>query len=196
MSPPPDSGAAFRWQGVWEEFGRLDVAVYAVIAATPTPALDWIFHRLSRAADQSKLWLGTAAILWALGGARGRRAALNGVASISVTSVVVNAVFKPLSRRRRPQRDTYNVPVARLVAMPRTTSFPSGHAASAFAFVTGVAAALPQAGIPLGAAAALVAYSRVHTGVHYPVDVIAGSVTGVAMTPVTMAALERLRSSC
>jgi undecaprenyl-diphosphatase len=167
--------------------------VYAVIAATPTPTLDRIFHRLSRAADHSKLWLGTAAILWALGGARGRRAALNGVASISVTSVVVNAVFKPLSRRRRPERDTYNVPVARLVAMPSTTSFPSGHAASAFAFVTGVAAALPQAGIPLGAAAALVAYSRVHTGVHYPVDVIAGSVTGVAMTPVTMAALERLR---
>jgi undecaprenyl-diphosphatase len=77
--------------------------------------------------------------------------------------------------------------------MPRTTSFPSGHAASAFAFATGVATAAPEAGFPLSAAAALVAYSRVHTGVHYPVDVIAGSVTGAAMAPLAIAAVERRR---
>lgn len=78
--------------------------------------------------------------------------------------------------------------------MPRSTSFPSGHAASAFAFATGVAGVLPTA-IPLQLAAAMVAYSRVHTGVHYPADVIVGALIGSSVAPVTSAALKRLRAS-
>jgi undecaprenyl-diphosphatase len=83
------------------------------------------------------------------------------------------------------------VPVARHVAMPSSTSFPSGHSASAFAFASGVGSSLPLAGMPLRALAALVAYSRVHTGVHYPADVVAGSVLGGAVAPVVVAALTR-----
>jgi undecaprenyl-diphosphatase len=87
----------------------------------------------------------------------------------------------------------YDIPVARQVTMPRSTSWPSGHSASAFAFASGVGAAWPQAGIPLGVVASLVAYSRVHTGVHYPSDTIAGTVCGVALAPVAVAAVERRR---
>jgi undecaprenyl-diphosphatase len=176
-----------------EEVGRLDAAVYAAIAATPTPALDVAFRRLSHSADFSRLWLGCSAVLSALGRERGRRAAANGLASILLTSSVVNLVLKPLGNRRRPDRDTHNVPTARHVAMPRSTSWPSGHAASAFAFATGVSAALPAVGIPLNALAALVAYSRVHTGVHYPGDTIAGAVSGAALAPLVVGALERRR---
>jgi undecaprenyl-diphosphatase len=191
--PPSETGAAPAPAGWPREVSSLDVAVYAAVAATPSPTLDRVFRRISRAADHSKLWLGTAAALAGAGGARGRRAAVYGVTSIAVTSAVVNVVLKPLGARTRPDRDLHDVPVARHVAMPRSTSFPSGHSASAFAFATGVAAGFPEAGIPLTGAAALVAYSRVHTGVHYPVDVIAGSVTGVALTPLAVAALERAR---
>jgi len=70
---------------------------------------------------------------------------------------------------------------------------PSGHAASASAFATGVATAWPEAGLPLSAAAALVGYPGVHTGVHYPVDVIAGSLTGTTLAQLTAAALGRRR---
>jgi undecaprenyl-diphosphatase len=193
MIPPSDSGALSGRGGWWGELNRLDLAVYAAIAATPTPALDRAFRRLSRAADHSKLWLASATVMAGVGGARGRRAAVNGLASTALTSAAVNLVLKPLGARRRPDPASHNVPVTRHVTMPRSTSFPSGHAASGFAFATGVAAATPEAGIPLFAAAALVAYSRVHTGVHYPVDVIAGSVAGGALAPLAVAALDRRR---
>ena len=171
----------------------LDLAVYAAIAATPTPTLDRVFRRLSQAADNSKLWIASAAVLATIGGPGGRRAAVNGLASVAVTSAVVNLVLKPLGRRHRPDRATHHVPITRQVTMPRTTSFPSGHAASASAFATGVASAAPEAGIPVSTAATLVAYSRVHTGVHYPIDVIAGSLTGEALALLTVAALARRR---
>jgi membrane-associated phospholipid phosphatase len=185
-APPPLQA----WR---EETDRLDVAVYAAIAATPTPAMDVALRRLSRAANHSRLWLGCAALLSAVGGRRGRAAAANGLASIALTSPAVNLVLKPLGDRRRPDRQTYAVPLTRQVAMPGSTSWPSGHAASAFAFATGVGAAWPAAGVPLSVVASLVAYSRVHTGVHYPSDAIAGTVSGVALAPVAVAAVQRAR---
>jgi membrane-associated phospholipid phosphatase len=49
----------------------------------------------------------------------------------------------------------------------------------------------PPAAIPLRGLAALVAYSRVHTGVHYPVDVIAGALIGTALAQAATHALDR-----
>ena len=175
-------GETWRKEGV-----RLDVAVYAAIAATPTPGIDRALQRLSRAADRSRLWIACSALLAAFGGDRGRRAAFTGLASIGVTSAVVNLALKPLGNRRRPDRAMYGVPVTRQVDMPRSTSWPSGHSASAFAFTTGVGSAWPEAGAPLSVLASLVAYSRVHTGVHYPADAIAGALSGMALAQIAVA---------
>jgi membrane-associated phospholipid phosphatase len=181
--------------GDWQdELVRLDTAVYSAIASTPTPLLDRVLRGVSRAANYSKLWLASSALLAVAGGPRGRDAAVDGLASVALTSAVVNGALKPLARRRRPDRDTFNVPAGRQVTMPVSRSFPSGHAASAFAFAAGVAADAPQAGLALNAAAAVVAYSRVHTGVHYPGDVIVGSLTGAALAPIAVSALRRLRA--
>jgi len=65
-------------EGWWAEVNRLDLAVYAAIAATPTPTLDRVFRRLARAADNSKLWIASAAVLATVGGPGGRRAAGKG----------------------------------------------------------------------------------------------------------------------
>ena len=196
--PPALAGAVADATGgglrSWlEDAHRLDLAVYAAVAATPTPTMDEGLRRLSAAADRSKLWVGCSALLAAIGGRRGRRAAENGLASIALTTAVVNLGLKPLGNRRRPDRVTAEVPLTRQVRMPRSTSWPSGHSASAFAFATGVGAAWPAAGIPLSALASLVAYSRVHTGVHYPSDTIAGTVAGVALAPLAVAAVARRR---
>ena len=165
----------------------MDVGVYAAITQTPTPSLDRAMRRLTQASDYWRLWLGSAAILALTRGARGRRAAVTGLASVAVSSAVANLVLKPLGRRRRP--DTSDVPAARHAAMPPSTAFPSGHSASAFAFATGVGSVLPLEAVPIRALAAAVAYSRVHTGVHYPADVIAGAFLGTALAQATARAL-------
>ncbi len=193
--PPGRISTVARFRLIVEEAERLDTAVYSAIARTNTPVLDLAFTRLSRAADHSKLWLGGAAALALTGGTDGRRAAARGLASLALTATVVNGLLKPLGARRRPERAKYRIPIGRRVRMPRTRSFPSGHAASAFAFAGGVASADPPAGSGLIAIATLVAYSRVHTGVHYPGDVIAGAVVGAALAPVGVAAADRLHAA-
>ena len=56
--------------------------------------------------------------------------------------------------------------------------FPSGHAASAFAFAYAVARDQPRLAVPIWLLAGAVAHSRVLTGVHYPSDVVLGFVFG------------------
>jgi undecaprenyl-diphosphatase len=189
-----DDPAPQRRHPAWfEDVERVDLAIYGAIARTSTPALDVAMSRLSRAADYSRLSLSAAAVLAVAGGRTGRRAAGQGLASLGVTATVVNVAVKPLSRRRRPDRVAGDVPLARHVPMPSSRSFPSGHSAAAFAFATGVGHLAPGAAVPLRALAMVVAYSRVHTGVHYPGDVLAGALIGTGLAQLTTHMLARHR---
>ena len=184
--------------GLIEDLVRLDRAVYGVIAETATPNLDIPLRELSSLANHSKIWFAISAGLALLGGETGRRASLAGVASIGAASLVTNVVVKPLARRRRPDREGEEVPDIREVPMPTSTSFPSGHSASAFAFASAVGAEIPVLGGPLRGLAGAVAYSRVHTGVHYPTDVIIGSIIGASIGDMAGAMLRfgtRLRAA-
>jgi undecaprenyl-diphosphatase len=177
-------------RGVLAELHQVDLAVYSAVARARTPSLDNFMRRLSHAANYSRLSLAAAALLSVAGGPSGRRAAGLGLASVGVTAAVVNVLIKPFARRRRPERHALKVPSARHVRMPVSRSFPSGHSAAAFAFATGVGHAMPAAAAPLTALAALVAYSRVHTGVHYPGDVVAGALLGTMLAQGTTRMLD------
>jgi membrane-associated phospholipid phosphatase len=190
---PTHQGAGSIRAEALRELGAVDRAVYEAVARTPTATLDGPVRQLSRAADHSRLWLAIAATLALLGGGRGRQAALEGVVSIGITSATVNLGAKSLHRRRRPHRAAA-LPAARRVPMPESTWFPSGHAASAFAFAYAVGRHLPGLAVPVRLLAAGVGYSRVHTGVHYPGDVVIGSVTGAGTAAMVAAVLDRLAS--
>jgi membrane-associated phospholipid phosphatase len=175
------------------ELEALDVAVYEAVEGTPTPTIDVPLRVLSNAANHAKLYVGISALLFALGGAGGRRAAVTGLAAVATNSLIVNQPMKLLSRRPRPDRGRVRLAEARHTRMPTSTSFPSGHAASGFAFAAGVSEAMPQLGIPLRALATTVAYSRVHAGVHYPGDVVVGALVGMAVGESTVLASRAVR---
>jgi undecaprenyl-diphosphatase len=139
------------------------------------PALDRSLVAITRAANYTRLWLAIAGGLALCGGPRGRRAAGQGVIALAIAAAVANGPAKLLVRRRRP----FHRSQPALIHMPSSTSFPSGHSAAAFAFATAASAELPPLAPVLLPLAAAVAYSRVHTGVHYPSDVVAGVAIGI-----------------
>ena len=160
---------------------EVDRAISRAISSLPPTPLDTAMKALSGAADHSKLWFGLALLL-ALRKGTMRKAAVRGVLSIAATSPVANAVLKPLLPRRRPAAS--ELPAYQTIANPpRSSSFPSGHSASAAAFATAVAMESPRTALAVVPLAAAVAYSRVHVGVHWTSDVVVGAAlgTGVAL---------------
>lgn len=112
--------------------------------------------------------------------------------SLAVASTTANGIAKLAIGRPRPSLE--HVPVARRVRrLPATTSFPSGHAASAAAFLVGAAREAPATAVPLGLLAAGVGLSRVWTGAHYPADVLTGGLLGAAVAWALPSGVSRFR---
>ncbi|MEI5097612.1 phosphatase PAP2 family protein [Streptomyces sp. PmtG] len=169
--PPPSA------RGPRATLAALDRRVFDVVATRHWPGADQVLPRLSRAANHGGLWFATAAVLAATRRPGARRAAVRGAASLALASAAINTLGKRTVRRQRPRLD--GVPLMRrLKRQPVTTSFPSGHAASAAAFATGVALESRSLGAAVAPLAGAVGLSRVYTGVHFPSDVLAGAALG------------------
>jgi len=151
-------------------------------------ALDALFVGLSVLGSLGAVWIVVGLFLtvrW-----RRPRVVLLVMAGV-LTADLLALAAKLLFGRARPYVDQ---PLPEpLVTTPLDLSFPSGHAATAFAGATLIAATLPRLAVPLYLLAGAVAWSRVYVGVHYPLDVFLGAVLGIAVG-VTFLALERNRS--
>jgi undecaprenyl-diphosphatase len=142
------------------------------------PRLDPVFYGLSSAADHGLLWL-------LAGSARAARrgdptVALRMAAVLSIESALTNGAIKACFRRVRPEDDhPPEGPLPYGMHRPISSSFPSGHATSAFT------AAVLLAGGPATSAwfvlAAAVASSRVYTHMHHASDVVVGAALGLAI---------------
>jgi len=177
---------------VLNELGRVDLAVYRAIAGTPAPTLDRPIRRLSAAANWSRLWLAIGGAMAVAGGRAGRLAAVAGLGDRG----------RLRRRQRRPQgRRPTRAARPRLGRCTRcpegadagVSVLPSGQTASGFAFTNAVAHTLPAAAGPLGMLASAVGYARIHTGVHYPGDVVIGAVIGTAVGEAVGWGTRRLR---
>jgi undecaprenyl-diphosphatase len=117
------------------------------------------------------------------------RAACAAALAVTTTALLVT-VFKELfDRARPPVADPGLDPVG---VVPDSASFPSGHAATAFAAAVAVALVYPRLGRPLVALAVVIAVSRVYLGVHYALDVAVGTALGIAVGVAAAYAVRRL----
>ena len=165
----------------------LDGAIVHAVQDLRAPLPDAVFRLLSDA----RFLRVVGAVLLAVATYRRRSAAAIVAAAIALpTTALVTAWLKAAVGRARPPLADRTIHA--LVALPSDLSFPSGHASSTFAAVAVIAASLPRLRLPLLAAGALVAVSRVWLGVHYPSDVIVGAALGYGIGTLAVVVVRRL----
>jgi len=152
-----------------------DDTLFSLIAGWHSPVGDRLLPPLSEMASYSRLWAGIGALIGVFGGKRGRRAVVEAAVAVGITSALANVAVKGITRRERPSS---SVPQTRRLKHPQSSSFPSGHTASAAAFSGVVGTRIPEIWLPINSTAAAVGFSRIYTGVHYPGDVAAGWILG------------------
>ncbi len=161
----------------------LDKHLERLIVAHRIGWLDWFFIGLS--------WVGTLGLVWVVIGAvlalLWRRPWLFvGVVAADAIADTLAGLGKDLVARHRPF-------VTQLGAKTTTHSFPSGHSATSFACAMVLSSASPRLRAPLYTLAALMAFSRLYNGDHFPLDVLVGSVLGllVATALLRLSAIRR-----
>lgn len=164
----------------------------AMQASLRSPGLDAAFAMVAAITTGGALWLAVGAILAAL--PRHRRAGIAVLVSVLAASVLAKLVLGELFQRPRPCDAAPWVALA--VDRPFGWSFPSGHAATAFAAVAAMATSRVPEKLPrplvaaFGVAALVVAFSRLYLYVHYPSDVVVGAVLGAAVGWVVAKAMD------
>lgn len=111
------------------------------------------------------------------------------VAIVAVVAIILSDqtgnILKDLIERPRPCRVLHDVHL--LVGCSGSGSFPSNHSANCFAVALTIFMKYRKTTAWAFAIAALVAFSRVYVGVHYPFDVIGGALLGLACGAIAVA---------
>lgn len=156
---------------------RFDERAERVVTVPQGSVLDTAAHALSAAADRSRLWIALAMVRAVRGRPGDRPAAARMIVVVGLESAIVHGGVKRLFLRRRPTRQAALRFRAR---RPPSSSFPSGHAASA-ATAGMLLADGTTTGPALAALVGAVAWSRVQTGLHHVSDIAAGLAFGAAV---------------
>lgn len=140
--------------------------------------LDYLMQFLSYIGEAGAVWFAIAFVM--LFFKKTRVCAVVMILSMGVCLILGEFVLKNLVCRVRPCH--INLSVEMLVKKPRSYSFPSGHTSSSFAAATAIFIYNKKFGVAALLLAALIAFSRLYNYVHYPTDVLAGMLFGVAST--------------
>jgi len=165
---------------MFEAFIAWDDRTFRLVnGAWQHPTLDVLLPFMTDLANFIPLAAVLAVSLVVWGGLRGRRFVVTAVVTVLVADAVSTYLFKYTILRLRPCNALEGVRL--LVGCTASPSFPSNHAVNMSALATLVALYARPLLIPAAAAAVTVAYSRVYVGVHYPLDVLAGCLLGIAV---------------
>jgi membrane-associated phospholipid phosphatase len=173
-------------------FQKYDTGLFIIINSGPrSPISNAFFNYLSVIFNGGWAWIIGTALFLPFQRARALSVLKNISPPIWVAAVVVEVPVKKYFRRRRPFID-----VVRAITVgkkPGNWSFPSGHAAAAFAGAWMMDRCLPRWRALWYILASLVGFSRVYLGAHYPGDVLSGSIIGVLLAEWTRRAMERFK---
>jgi len=157
---------------------ELDHSLVDVTPAFESPWLTSVFIVLSAWWVKGPVLIGLGLAADVLRRRRVPIAFLAAGAATIVTSIVVDVLKNTFDRARPPESDPG---LGSLVAIPDNPSFPSGHAATAFAAATALAVLCPKLRPWALGLAAAVALSRVYLRVHFPFDVLVGGLLGAGL---------------
>ena len=174
----------------------MDIALLdAIQEHLRSPFMDTLMLSVTHLGDLAVVWFLAAAVLAA--SSRRRTYALAVVVAVLLAAAVGTFVLRPLFDRQRPFV-AYEFS-GLLVPAPSGASFPSNHSMVSFAAATALCC-LPEKGrgitaakVAAVAAACLIAFSRLYLYVHYPTDVAAGALLGVALGFAAVALARRIR---
>ena len=176
-----------------DRHGPLEEAVFRVLNRDAGRLLDQATVVLSSRLFGVALALALAAAIGLVARGRRRLALLLALAVALAASDLVGArVLRPLLGRMRPCFALPPSSVRLLVDAADVGSLPSLHASNFFAMATVAWATGRRLGAGAVAIAAAVAWSRVHGGVHWPTDVLAGAGWGTICGLVALAVARRL----
>lgn len=143
------------------------------------PFLDWLMPLITRQKNWYPLFFLLIMMLLWKGGKKGRLVVLLLIPVILLSDQISSTLIKPLFDRVRPCKAFETIgTVNMLIGMKTSPSFPSSHAANSFAAATLFALFYSRRRWIYYTLAAVIAFSRVYVGVHYPFDVLAGALIG------------------
>ena len=149
------------------------------------PVLDNIMIFVSALGDGGFLWIALG-LLFLFMGAKHKiwqKRGLFLLLSLAANALVCNLLLKPLVNRTRPY-DLLGYAI--LIPPVGDASFPSGHTSASFAAATAIYAMNKKWGITAYAFAALMGFSRLYLGVHFPTDVLFGAMVGMAVAKIVV----------
>ncbi|OGG08711.1 hypothetical protein A2154_01235 [Candidatus Gottesmanbacteria bacterium RBG_16_43_7] len=159
--------------------GIIDSVIFHAVNRLPhTPITDILALTLSGSGTYGLLFVGAAAILFLLEEERDHLFMFPLTASIMVTYVVIELLAKPFFSRLRP---VYTQLATIQVQYPwgnESYSFPSGHAAFAFALLAILVPRFRKYTWFFMVMAVLISFTRIYLGRHFPSDVVVGAIMG------------------
>lgn len=154
----------------------LDLRIVEALSGLDWPVVTPVMKAASYVGRGGAVWLVIGAVLTL----RARRALPLWLTMLAVLlGSLTGTVIKNLTDRPRPS--LVDADVNPLIALPHSSSMPSGHALTAFAAATVLSAIAPWLRVPLFGLAGTIALSRVYLGVHYLSDVLVGAALGIGV---------------